>query len=82
MAGRRILYGAALAAALAFQIFYDGYLAQFLLLCVIVLPLLSLALSLPGMLRLRLTLSACAPRLPGASGSRRRTAPACSRQPG
>ena len=63
MAGRRILYGAALAAALAFQIFYDGYLAQFLLLCVIVLPLLSLALSLPGMLRLRLTLSACAPRL-------------------
>ena len=85
MAGRRILYGAALAAALAFQIFYDGYLAQFLLLCVIALPLLSLALSLPGMLRLRLTLSACAPgcsREPGASGSRRRTAPACSRQPG
>ena len=58
MAGRRIVYGAALAAALAFQIFYDGYLAQFLLLCVIALPLLSLALSLPGLLGLRLTLSA------------------------
>ena len=58
MAGRRIVYGAALAAALAFQIFYDGYLAQFLLVCVLALPVLSLLLSLPGLLGLRLSLSA------------------------
>ena len=40
MVGRRIVYGVALLAALALQIFYDGYLAQFLLICVIALPLL------------------------------------------
>ena len=58
MVGRRIVYGAALLAALAFQIFYDGYLAQFLLVCIILLPVLSLLLSLPGLLGLRLSLSA------------------------
>ena len=63
MAGRRVVYGAALLAALAFQIFYDGYLAQYLLFCVIALPLLSLLLSLPGALRLRLHLQPSAPQL-------------------
>ena len=63
MAGRRIVYGAALLAALAFQIFYDGYLAQFLLACVVALPVLSLLLSLPGLLGLRLSLSAAPSRL-------------------
>ncbi len=63
MAGRRIVYGAALLAALAFQIFYDGYLAQFLLVCVIALPILSLLLSLPGLLSLRLSLSVSGPQL-------------------
>lgn len=63
MAFRRVAYGAAVLAALAFQIFYDGYLAQFLLVCVLALPLLSLLLSLPGLLALRLTLSSTAPRL-------------------
>ena len=58
MVGRRIVYGTALLAALAFQIFYDGYLAQFLLVCIILLPVLSLLLSLPGLLGLRLSLSA------------------------
>ena len=63
MVGRRIVYGAALLAALAFQIFYDGYLAQFLLVCIILLPVLSLLLSLPGLLGLRLSLSAAPARL-------------------
>ena len=63
MVGRRIVYGAALLAALAFQIFYDGYLAQFLLACIILLPVLSLLLSLPGLLGLRLSLSAAPSRL-------------------
>ena len=63
MAGRRIVYGAALLAALAFQIFYDGYLAQFLLVCVIALPILSLLLSLPGLRGLRLRLSVSGPQL-------------------
>lgn len=57
MVGRRIVYGAAVLAALAFQIFYDGYLAQFLLVCVIALPLLSLALSLRGARGVRLALT-------------------------
>lgn len=57
MLGRRIVYGVALLAALALQIFYDGYLAQFLLIGVIVLPLLSLALSLRGAVGMRLELT-------------------------
>lgn len=63
MARRRIIYGVALVAALAFQIFYDGYLAQFFLVCLIALPLLSLLLSLRGVLGVRLSLSASSPQL-------------------
>lgn len=63
MARRRIVYGVALLAALAFQIFYDGYLAQFFLVCVIALPLLSLLLSLRGVLGVHLGLSASTPQL-------------------
>lgn len=56
MRSRRIIYGVVLLAALALQIFYDGYLGQFLLVCTLALPLLSLALSLRGMLGVRLAL--------------------------
>ena len=47
MARRRVLYGAALLAALLFQIFDVGYLAHFLLWAMLLLPLVSLALTLP-----------------------------------
>ena len=63
MIGRRIVYGVALLAALAFQIFYDGYLAQFLLVCIIALPLLSLSLSLRAAVGVRLELTPSLPRL-------------------
>ncbi|MBM6694237.1 DUF58 domain-containing protein, partial [Pseudoflavonifractor capillosus] len=63
MVGRRIVYGVALLAALALQIFYDGYLAQFLLICVIALPLLSLALSLRGVIGVHLELTPSASQL-------------------
>lgn len=55
---RRLLYGVALAAALLFQITNENYLACFLLALCVALPLLSLALSLPGMLKCRLELLA------------------------
>lgn len=42
---------------LLFQITNDNYLAHFLLILCLVLPVLSLALSLPGMVRCRLSLS-------------------------
>lgn len=56
MCRRRILYTLALIAALLFQIFYDRYLARFVLASVVCLPVLSLLLSLPAALRLRLRL--------------------------
>lgn len=56
MALRRVVSAAALLAALALQIFYDGYLARFVLAWTVALPLLSLVLSLPGALGLRLGL--------------------------
>lgn len=55
---RRVLYALALAGALLFQITNENYLAHFLLALCAALPLLSLALSLPGMLGCRLELSA------------------------
>lgn len=55
---RRILYGLLLVAALLFQITNNNYLAHFLLALTVALPILSLALSLPGMLGCRLVLSA------------------------
>ena len=55
---RRLTWAAALTAALLFQITNENYLGRFLLALCVALPLLSLALSLPGMLRCRLTLSA------------------------
>ena len=55
---RRLAWAAALTAALLFQITNENYLGRFLLALCVALPLLSLALSLPGMLRCRLTLSA------------------------
>ena len=58
MAIRRILYGLVLLAVLLFQITNNNYLAHFLLALCIVLPLLSLLLSLPGMLGCRLRLAA------------------------
>ena len=55
---RRIIYGAVLVGVLLFQITNENYLAHFLLALCIVMPLVSLALSLPGMLGCRLTVSA------------------------
>lgn len=57
MLSRRVLYGAALLAVLVFQITNSNYLAHFLLALTLSLPVLSLALSLPGMARCRLTLT-------------------------
>ena len=50
---RRLIYGAVLTGVLLFQITNENYLACFLLALCIVLPLVSFALSLPGMLRCR-----------------------------
>ena len=55
---RRLLYGLTLIGVLLFHITNENYLAQFLLALFIALPLLSLALSLPGMLGCALELSA------------------------
>ena len=60
---RRILYGLTLAGVLLFHITNENYLAQFLLALCVALPLLSLALSLPGMIGCRLELSALPPSL-------------------
>lgn len=49
MAGRRILYALLVAGAVLFQIFFRFYLSTFILVLVLALPLLSLALSLPGL---------------------------------
>lgn len=58
MAFRRLIYALTLAGVLLFQITNENYLAHFLLCLCIALPLLSLALSLPGMLGCALELSA------------------------
>ena len=50
---RRLIYAAVLTGVLLFQITNENYLACFLLALCIALPLVSLALSLPGMLRCR-----------------------------
>ena len=54
---RRSIYLLVLAGVLLFQITNENYLARFLLALCAALPLLSLALSLPGMLRCRVTLT-------------------------
>lgn len=54
---RRLIYGVVLAGALLFQVTNENYLAHFLLAVCIALPLLSLALSLPGMVKCRVALS-------------------------
>lgn len=60
---RRLCYGAALAAALLLQIFYDRYLARFVLAGVVSMPILSLLLTLPSVFRLRLSLAADSPEM-------------------
>ncbi len=60
---RRLIYCMALAGVLLFQITNENYLAHFLLALMVALPLLSLALSLPGMAGCRLSLSAAPPHL-------------------
>lgn len=60
---RRLCYGAALAAALLLQIFYDRYLARFVLAGVVSMPILSLLLTLPSVFRLRLSLTADSPEM-------------------
>lgn len=60
---RRVIYSLALAGVLLFHITNENYLGQFLLALCVALPLLSLALSLPGMAGCRLELSASPPSL-------------------
>ena len=55
---RRLLYGLTLLGVLLFHITNENYLGQFLLALCLALPLLSLVLSLPGLLGCRLELSA------------------------
>ena len=50
---RRLIYGVVLTGVLLFQITNENYLACFLLALCVALPLISLALSLPGMLKCR-----------------------------
>lgn len=54
----RILYGAALLGALVFQICYTEYFSWYIWLLALCFPVLSLLLSLPGMLGCRVTLRA------------------------
>ena len=70
MIRRRVLYGLTLAGVLLFHITNENYLAQFLLCLCAALPLMSLALSLPGMLGCRLELSAAPPSLERGSEGR------------
>lgn len=58
MLRRRLLYAAALLAAWLFFLFFEGWFALFLLVTLLLLPLLSLALSLPAALGCTLSLSA------------------------
>ena len=62
---RRFVYLLTLTGVLLFQITNDNYFGQFLLALWIALPLLSLALSLPGMTGCRLELSAAPAALLG-----------------
>lgn len=56
MLRRRLIYGAGLALSGLFFLSYERYFALFLLVFLLLLPLLSLCLSLPGLLRCTLTL--------------------------
>ncbi len=58
MLRRRLLYGGALLVATLFQIFNTTYLAHFLWVLVLCVPVLSLLISLPAMLSCRVTVSA------------------------
>lgn len=60
MSGSRILYAFAAAAALIFCVFYTGWLAFYLLAIIILTPVFSLLLSLPGILSLRVQISCAA----------------------
>lgn len=56
MTARRILYLLVLVAALLLHIFYEGYIGYFTVACVASLPFLSLILTLPSVMCLRLEL--------------------------
>ncbi len=58
MFARRMLYIAALTGAVTFHLFYTEFDSYLLLLALLVLPVLSFALSLPAMLRVRVRLIA------------------------
>ena len=57
MAGRRLTWLVLLTAACILYIFYEAFLSWYLLLAVLLCPVLSLVISLPGMLRAALTIS-------------------------
>ena len=54
MVRRRIWYGGVMLAAVLFLIFYDGYLAFYLCICVLLAPLFSLLLLLPAAFQTRI----------------------------
>lgn len=63
MAGSRVGYLFALLGAGIFYLFFEGWFSAYLLLLLLVLPLFTLLVSLPGMLACRLELSAAARRV-------------------
>lgn len=58
MPGRWLVYALALTGAVAFRIFYTGWLSGLILPAVVCLPLLGVLLALPGILSCRFSLSA------------------------
>ena len=57
MTSRRLTYGVLLLAAIALYIFYEPYISFFILVFVAALPVVSLLLSLPAILKSRVTLT-------------------------
>ena len=74
MAGRRIIYLMVLAMSILLSLAYQGWMGQLLLGGVILLPILSLAVSLPGMCSTKLHLSGPAYIAPGDTATVRITA--------
>ncbi len=70
MVHRRLIYLAVLLAAFVLQITSESYLGQFVFVLTLALPVLSLLLSLPGMLRTRLVLTAGRTRVLRGEGAR------------
>ena len=77
MAYRRIAYAALLGGAVLFQIVFRFYLSTFTLALVLLLPLLSVLLSLPSVLGCTLLLTSAAPTVVPGEDAVFQAAPAC-----